>query len=265
MQKNNLFSTRRLLLLFKHSVIVNKKLIGISLAGVAGSMFVLLIFFQKTSNFQNWTNYNYMVVFAFLFVSLGSIYVSQSFPAFRSKEKTLVFLMLPASTSEKFIFEFLTRIIAFVLFMPLLFWCVANLEGAIVNLYAPGLINYKFSFGQGLTEFIAKGKINGWDIFAIVQACLFVFIATFTGACHFSKSPWVKTLFTLSIIVGGYALLAYLLFKGLNLRVYRPSDSGIIFFPKNNEELITFFAVTATVVNLFLLAIAWFGFKEKEV
>lgn len=264
MRKNNLFSTQRFLSLFKLSVIVNKKLIGISLAGVVGSLFVLLIFFQLTSNFENWTNYNSMVIFAFLFVSLGSIYVSQSFPAFRSKEKTLVFLMLPASTSEKFIFELLTRIIAYVLFMPLLFWSVANLEGAIVNLYVPRLINYKFSFGQGLTEFIAKGKINGWDIFAIVQGCLFVFIAIFTGACHFSKSPRVKTLFAFSLIVGGYALLGYLLFKGLNLKEYTSSDYMII-FPKNNEALISSFAVAATVVNLSLLAIAWFGFKEKEV
>lgn len=263
METNNTFSFKRLELLFRQSFIINKKLIGISLIGAAGILFVALFFIQSINNFRSWTNYTGMVFFLFCSVSLGGIYTSQSFPAFRSKERTLSFLMLPSSASEKFIFEFLTRIVAFILFIPLLFWGVANLEGAIVHHYVPRLINYKFSFGQGLTEFIIKRKINGWDIFAIIQGCLFVFITTFTGACHFSKSPRVKTLFTLSVIIGGYALLAYLLFKGLNLKDYNPSYGKI--FPKNNEEFITTFSIAASVVNLSLLAIAWFGFKEKEV
>lgn len=263
MQTNNLFSLQRFIMLFKQSLVVNKKIIGISLAGLTGTLFVALIFFQAVSNFRSWENQKYMSIFIVFFFFLGMIYSSLSFPAFRSKVKSVAYLMVPASSSEKFVFEFLTRIIAFILLIPLIFWLVANLEGAIVHHYVPRLINYKFSFGQGIAEIIKNRKLDEWGMFAIVQIFLFILISAFAGASHFTKSPLIKTLFTISGIICGYALLTFLLFKGLNMKEYSPSDAGIL-FPKNKKEFIAFFALAATVVNLSLLAIAWFRFKEKE-
>jgi hypothetical protein len=204
-----------------------------------------------------------MNFFLVLFVFLGMIYPSLSFPAFRSKEKSIAYLLFPASRSEKFIFEFLTRIVLFALLLPAIFWLVANLEGAIVNHYVLQFTNYKFSFGMAIAEGAKNGKLDGWGIYAITQALLFVLISTFAGSSHFTKSTLIKTLFTFSGIICGYILLIFLLFKGLNLKEYNPADAGII-FPKNNDEMITTFAIGATVVNLTLLAIAWFRFKEKE-
>jgi len=264
MQTNNLFSLHRFIMLFKQSLMTNKRFIGISLAGVTGTLFVSLILFQSMSNFRNWDQSDYLVTFAVFFFSLGIIYSSLSFPAFRTKEKSIAYLMLPASTSEKYVFELLTRIVTFILFMPLLFWVVANLEGNVVHHYEPRLINYKFSFAQAWTEFTKNAPIQGWSKLAFIQGALFVFIAAFTGASHFSKSPLVKTLFTFSIIVGGYALFTYLLIKGLNLKEYQPSNHRILFMNDRNQA-ITFFAIAGTVVNLSLLAIAWFRLKEKEV
>lgn len=264
MQTNNMFSIKRFILLFKQSVIVNKNLIGISLIGVAGILFVSLFFLQSINNYQRWTNSSCMVYFLFCYVSLGGIFTSQSFPAFRSKEKSLVYLLLPASSSEKFIFEFLTRIIALILLFPPVFWIIVNLEGAIVHHYIPRLVNYNFSFRVGFDEFFNRDKVSDWNIFAIVQFFLFVYLVTFTGACHFSKSPRTKTLFTLSVIVGGYVLLGYLLYRGLNLKEYNMNTKSILFMRKK-EDLFIFLSIVGIVVNLSLIAIAWFRFKEKEV
>ena len=263
MQANNLFSLQRFIMLFRQSLIVNKKLIGISLAGFSGSLFVALLFFQAVSNFRSWENSNYMSIFIVLFFLLGMIYSSLSFRAFRTKEKSVAYLMLPASSSEKFIFEFLTQIVVFILLMPLLFWLVANLEGIITHHYVQRLINYKFSFGQGLAEIINKWKINEWGMIAIVQGFLSVFISAFTGASHFTKSPLVKTLFTISGIICGYALFIYLIFNGLNLKEYSPVNNRILLI-HNSEEVVIFLALATTVINLTMLAIAWFRFKEKE-
>lgn len=263
MQTNNLFSSKRFLILIRQSLIVNKKLIGISLAGLTGTLFVALYFLQAVSNFRGWDNQNSMSLFIVTFIFLAMIYSSLSFPAFRSKEKSVAYLLLPCSSSEKFAFEFLTRIVIYILLIPVLYWVVANLEGAIVNHYVPRLINYKFSFVVGIDEIMKKSNLDAWGIYAIGQFLLFILISTFTGASHFTKSPLLKTLFTISGCFCGYALLTFLLFKGLNLKAYNPSNGGIL-FPNNNEEMIVILSLGATVVNLFLLAIAWFRFKEKE-
>jgi hypothetical protein len=248
-------------MLIKLSLRVNKKLILISLAGVTGTLFIGLFLLQAMINFEYWGQGEYMTTFFFIFLFLGLIYTSQSFPAFRSKTKSLSFLMLPASNSEKYVFELLTRIIAFVIFMPFLYWIVSNIEGIIVHHYVPQMVNYKFSFLDVISKFSKTEKPGNWGILAITQTILFVFTAAFAGASHFSKSPLIKTLLTFSTIVTGYFLLSFLLFKGLNLKEIQPSANNI-FFHKNNALI--FFAVAGVLINLSLLAIAWFRLKEKE-
>ncbi len=248
------------MMLVKQSWRVNKKTIGISMAGISGTLFLLLIFFQSMSDFKYWTNQSYLGTFMFFFFALGAIYASSSFPAFRSKEKSITYLTLPVSTLEKYIFELLTRVIGFIILMPLLYWIIANIEGSIIHYYFPSLVNYKFSFSQVLTDY----PMSGWKKIAFLQGGLFVFIAAFTGASHFNKSPLIKSLFTFSIIVIGYFLFIYLLIKGFNLENYRTANNGMLFF-KGEKGSITFFAIAATVVNVVLLAVAWFRLKEKEV
>jgi len=263
METNNSFSMQRFILLCKQSLIINKKLIGISLVGFSGTLFIALIFLQSVNHFNNWRNENYMATFAVAFFSLGLVYSSLSFPAFRSKERSMTFLMLPTSSSEKYVFELMSRIVLFMLLMPLLFWIVANLEGAIVHSFVPEFANFKFSFGEGWSKITQKEPFDGWAKLAMVQGCLFVFIAPFVGASHFSKSPLLKTLFSLSLIMVGYALFTFLLVKGLNLEEYHPANDRVLFI-SNEHQAIASLAIGTTVINLCFLAIAFFRLKEKE-
>jgi hypothetical protein len=250
------------MMLFKQSLRINKRLIGISLSAVAGSFFIALILFQLASQFRNWSERDCQITFEWFFFMLGIVYCSFAFPAFRTKEKTMAYLMLPVSISEKFTFEILTRIIVFILFMPLMFWLVANLEGFIVHHFVPDLINYKLSFGTVLTVF-THNNTTGWAIFGYIQIVLLAFIVAFTGASYFSKAPLMKTIFTLSIIQVGFILFIYLLYKGFNMKEVSFSIERI-FFIKSEAEAVIFFALSLLVVNMSLLAIAWFSLKEKE-
>jgi hypothetical protein len=263
MKKENSFSLNRLMGLTLQSLIVNKKLLGISVAGVAGILFIFLIFAQRNLSFSRWDQGDYMATFLAFFFLTGILWTGQSFPAFRSKEKSIAYLMVPASLSEKFIFELISRIVAFILFMPILFWTVANIEGTIVNHFKPELVNYTFSFREGWEEFTKHWIMNMWNKVGYMQTFLFILIAGFTGACHFSKSPLVKTIFIFIIIITGYFVLIYLLIKGLNLDDYMPSGRTVLpFYGKGQSEV--FFAFASTIVNLTLLSISWFRFKERE-
>ena len=263
METNNLFSFQRLMLLGKQAFIINKKLIGISLAGFAGTLFMFLMLFQSMSHFSNWDNKAYVVTFIFLFFSLGVIYSSLSFPAFRSKEKSMAFLMLPASATEKFVFELLTRIVVFILLMPLYFWIIANFEGMVVHSFMPELTNYKFSFHEGYMAIVKDGRFEFWALILTLQGILFVFIAPFAGASHFSKSPLLKTMFTFSLVIAGYGLFVYLLVKGLSLEGIHPEGDRVLFM-HNTDSALVFLGILSTAINLSLLSIAFFKLKEKE-
>jgi hypothetical protein len=261
MQTKNSFSFQRFILLLKLSLQVNKKLILISLSTVTGTLFIGLWLLQSMVNFEYWDSSSYMTTFFFIFLILGFIYTSKSFPAFRSTTKSLSYLMLPVSNSEKYVFEFLTRVLVFIVFMPILFWIVSNIEGRIVHSIEPQLVNYKFSFFETISKFSKSEKPGNWGILAIAQSVFFVFAGAFTGASHFSKSPLVKTLLTFSTIVAGYFLYSMLLFKGLHMKEYEHASNSL-FLHKNYALIFT--AVSVTLINITLLAIAWFSLKEKE-
>lgn len=249
--------------LLRHSIIVNKKLLGISVAGAAGTLFIILIFIQRNISLTRWDQGDYMMTFFAFFILVGILWTGQSFPAFRSKEKSIAYLMLPASTFEKFTFEVLTRLVAYILFMPLLFWIVANIEGAVVHHYKPDLVNYTFSFSQGWEESTKNLNKNFWINSGYLQKYLFFLIAGFTGACYFSKSPLLKTIFFFIVTVAGYSILIYLLVKGLKINDYMPSGRTILSFHEKGKAEV-FFAIAATVINLTLITMSWFRFKERE-
>lgn len=260
MQTNNQFTMQRFVLLGKQSFIINKKMIGISLVGFVGILFLALLFFQSVNHFVRWDQKSYEVTFFSFFFLLGIIFSGLSFPAFRSKEKSMTYLMLPASASEKYIFEFLVRVVLYIILMPLLFWMVANFEGAVVHYFVPELTKHTFPF-------IKQDSIHieniGWMDLAKLQAFLFIFVVYFSGASHFTKSPILKTMFTISMIALGYGLFTFLLLKGLNLESFH-IESKRIFFIKDEHDGLVFLAILETVINLSLLAIAWFRLKEKE-
>lgn len=249
--------------LFRQSFLVNKKMLGISIAGVAGSLFILLMFCQRNFSYTRWDQGDYMLIFLMFFFMVGIIWTGKSFPSFRSKEKSISYLMLPASTPEKFFFEFLIRIVAFILLMPLVFWIIANIEGAMMHRFKPELVNYTFSFSAGWAEFTKNWQADMWIKYGYFEAYLFSLIASFTGACYFSKSPLVKTIFIFLVIVTGYFLLIYLLVRGLKIDNYLPTGRTILPLHGKRETAI-FFAIASTAVNLTLLSVSWFRFKERE-
>jgi hypothetical protein len=262
MESGNTFSLQRLMLLFKQSFTINKKQLAITIISIAAIFFVILVLSQSAAQFVKWRPSNGLILFEIFFFAFGIVYSSFAFPAFRTKEKTMSYLMLPVSTLEKFTFEFLTRIVAFILFMPLLFLIVANLEGIIVHHFVPELTYYKFSFGTAWKD-LNNHQVKGWIMFGYIQTALFAFIVAFTGASYFSKAPLMKTIFTFSIVQVTGILFIYLLSKGLNLKGNDLSGQNILFI-KNEADAVVFYALSALAVNLTLLSIAWFSLKEKE-
>ena len=269
METKNTFSFQRFRLLCNQSLVINKRVITLWLGGFTGILFVALFLFQLAAGFARWENESYLSTFVSLFFVMGVIYVSNSFPAFSSKERSMSYLMLPASASEKYIFELLTRIVLFIIVVPFLFWAVANLEGQIVHLFVPTFKHYQCTFGtlwSGLLNhdnLHNHGNWNGWGVMLAFQGVLFVFCAFFAGASHFEKSAFLKTLLTFLFLMAGFALYSYLISRLLGMNGMHPANDRVLFI-HSKEAGIFYFALATALVNLCLLAIAWFKLKEKE-
>lgn len=250
-------------MLFKSSFLINRKLITLTLAGVAGTFFVSLLLLQKLTSFSNWHQQEYLGTFLVFFLLLGAVYSSLSFPAFRSRVASVNYLMLPASTFEKFLFELTTRILAFIIIMPLLFWVVANLEARIVFHYRPDLGRPDFSFIDGWNDLFTYKEMTGWINLLVANLLTMVFTLTFAGAAYFTKSPLVKTLFTITIIAMSFSFYIWLLLKAFDIMNFSPAGSRVLFI-YNEIQAQAFFAIGSSAINIILIIISWFFLKEKE-
>ena len=231
-------------------------------------MFIVLLFLQSINKFNNWADGAYLALFIVCSIILGAIYISNSFPAFRTKEKSMAYLMLPATTYEKFLFEFLSRIVLFILLMPLLLVSVVYFETFLVHNFVTGFEQFTISKLKIGNEHFNGGNLDHnlimWTKYTIIQYGLLLWIIIFTGASHFSKSPLLKTFFTVTIIYVGFGFFIYLITKALGINGDNTRNL-ILQIPKDGELIVVFASIIVTILNLSLLAMAFFRLKEKEV
>ncbi|WOK09190.1 hypothetical protein RT717_11135 [Imperialibacter roseus] len=263
---SNIFNSRRFLLLCRQHFVHNNKLLGFSAGAYVGVVFILLSFVQATENFLPHDLDNFRGFLIGFVIVFGLLYVGYSFPAFRSKESTMNYLLVPASLIEKFVFELVTRIGLMLLALPLLFWITFNLQGYFFTLFT------EFSFDPiGIQQLVTVEMPNGidsvgWFIVMITGLALLLFVVPFTGAAIFSKQPLVKTLFSVAVIVIFYSTVIYLVAEPLGLNQYhRDPEEGMWLLPTNEHTAFRFFGVVVIIANAVMLFVAYRKLKEREV
>jgi hypothetical protein len=246
-------------------VIHHYRILLTSIVAFCGGLFILLLVIQFADDFRppGSSGGVFFELLMMIFVGTAIICGATAFPPFRSKEKTMNYLMLPASAAEKFLTEFLTRMLLFLVITPLLYWFIYNLEGYAVNVFYPA-----FSFtGQNLfawpdmdmdTE-TARRRI----LILIPSAAFLLFTIPFTGATIFMKNALIKTLFSVAIIFFFNAFLIYFFIEILSFRDFFPPES--ILFLSNTEDILTALTAAAIIFNVGFLSAAYFKLKEKEV
>ena len=132
---NNIFSARRFGLLCRQYVIHNTEFLLLSMVAYVGEIFIVLSMVQlgnglRPHNLENFQGFLIGCISVF-----GILYAGHAFPAFRSKESTINYLMVPASALEKFGFEFLGRIGITILMLPLLYWATFHLQGYFFTMF----------------------------------------------------------------------------------------------------------------------------------
>jgi hypothetical protein len=256
---NNSFSLKRIGLLYKQYYFLNENrllLVLIATCGlISGYHFLIHLFNYRFLADRNFA-YNYHTTsFVIAMVGGSLLWCGSAFPAFRSSQKRFSYLINPVTTTERFMFEFINRIVIFIVAFPLIYWISTNLVTSIFHYYNPDYENYLFNYSELLPQKTTNSAIS----LILTSGLLFVTIL-YTGATYFQKLPQVKTIITTGfvwLIIYGYSYLAV---EVLNLEPFLPVTDRKIFM-LNVRDL----QIAVIIANITLLIISYLKVKEKEV
>ncbi|MGK7395065.1 MAG: hypothetical protein ACNS62_10845 [Candidatus Cyclobacteriaceae bacterium M3_2C_046] len=262
MKTQKQFKFSRFYNLIRYKFIENRQQMLVVLGGFSVAVMILLFLIQRANQHSVWETDDYMKFFLVLYIFSGVIYAGYAFSSFRNKEKTINYLMIPASSLEKFLFEFISRIIFFMLGMPLLFWLLANLEYGIGSLILPDFLAQPFSWREAYNLIFDQEAMVGWKKLAFILTGALVLIIPFTGASYFKKYPLLKSLISFGLIIGTYILLGYLLIRYLDLPEYEKDN---LLFISNEKQSVRAGLSALILLALGLLSVTYFKIREKEV
>ena len=260
---NNIFSWKRFLLLFKQHFIHNAQFLLLSTVAYTGVSFIVLSIAQmgndlephRLEGFQG-----FLIAFVTVF---GILYVGHSFPAFRSKESTIHYLMVPASILEKFVFEFISRIGFILLTLPLLFWLTFNLQGYFFQLFTDEIFE---SIGiQNLVMLDDVPADNSFLIYSVVTGGVFLALSlAFTGSAMFTKQPLVKSLFAVAMVVMLFVGYSYIVVEHFGVGRYNPPERMLL-VPLQQDGVLKAVTTALFAGTLVMLFVAFRKLKEREV
>ncbi len=245
MKTDTSFSISRFSLLFNQFRIYNGKLILISISGLIGGLFVMLYSIQIITRFDTWRYEHFMYLFMGLFMVLAIVYSGSSFPGLRTREKGYNYLQLPATTTEKFLFELLMRVLIFIPLMPALYWAIFHLEGNLVEMLNSEFTFQSFSFTEGF-HLPTEAENNWMKLFVASQGLLFLTVPFF-GATVFMKQPVIKTLGWSIAVLYVHLFLLNPLLKNASPLVIHPLTAYIL------------------LVNISMVTLAYFKLKRKQI
>jgi hypothetical protein len=217
--------------------------------------FSVILFFSALNNANAWEKMNTFYIAGFI---ISGMFISgMAFTNFRSKEKTMNYLMLPASTLEKFISELLITTIVFAIAYTIIFYAFNT---------ATYLLGSMYGFPVDFVSLSDMHILEGFMYYVIFQS---IFLA---GSATFRKVPLFFTSFTLFV-----AAIAILIFTVIITTLFKGEFENLAFnnfninsntFPEmdiENHYLVLipkymFYYLTAPVFWL----VTYFKLKEKE-
>lgn len=264
METNQFFSLKRFYLLIKNDLLINYKTYLFTLMGAFIAGFVIFyISMPKSFPASAFDNDNYMQIAVICLFGLG-VFVGLSFPELSNKIKTTNYLLLPASTFEKFLVQFSLRFIGGSLLFTVIIWLDAHLARWII-------LNVFEGFDSTIIEKVnIHAMFKGakfYSILPFIFAILSIGTYLFSIRLFFRKNALVKTVISLGFVV-------YIMFCLMVLfsHLFYPQTTGfnvtlneyeLTFLPIRNVEL--WFHSIMYLSGLFLLPLGYFKLKEKQV
>jgi len=266
MRTIKLFNMKRFGRFAKSTICLNYKQTLMMCGVLAISIFVISLI-AMAQNTSQWNKDGWIPVFIVNYFVAGIIYAGFAFSQFRSKEKTIMSLMVPVTPFERFLYEFIEKIASYILLYPFLFWIFSSLAVFVGNAYPTKNISVKVN---GFTTYpfetisyqqpIANAE-NGL-IPMLFALSILAFTLAFAGAATFRKNPLVKTIIFVGVVFGIIAGYIYLI--AVKLKLQYPWIE-ILKDYLQKEQAFVILTIILLAFSLITFCYSYFKLKEKEV
>lgn len=263
MKQNKYFSLGRLARLLRNDWLINQKTYLFTVIGM--SIAVYAIAFMSMQNSVNYNINNYTPLLLFFLMGVGA-FIGNAFPVLKDSIKTTNYLLAPGSTFEKFMVQFLIRMVIFIPLSLIIFWIAMHLAKAslfsnpersfvpmedIPDFHFPDLFSQVKSFR---------------DQFIIVTSIFSFATVLFAGSVYFNRFSLVKTLIISWLMIGIVALsfvfFSHIFYPAQTIGLHAQLPDYKISGDMSNVKLADY--LLGGLSWIFFLPLAYFKLKEKE-
>lgn len=265
MKTNQIFNFHRFWKYTKSTFLLSLKRNGL----IWGTIATVVFFSSLITMGHNTSNWNYggwVPLYLFILIVGGILLAGTSFPYFRSREKSILTLMVPVTSFEKLLYEVIEKIIVFIILFPVVFYLFSSFAVTLRNMITPGqiitcngrntfpfeLISLKNIYWNRLDEDIQIPLLLG-----LISTCI-----ALAGTTVFKKYPLIKTIVFIGAVMA--VIAGYFVLYIQKLHFEHPWIESLTRHLKKDQG----FAI-AHIATLFaclvVLAFAYFKVKEKEV
>jgi hypothetical protein len=260
MKTNQIFNFNRFGRYAQSAMIMHYRQLLLLIGAVSASLFLYVLIITNTAMEGNWELNDWRAMFFTTFSIGGIMYVGYAFSPLRKKEKTIKFLLIPASTLEKFIYELIEKFLLFWLLFPTLFYVFGNLAIKISTVLRRSMGQYA-DMKPFSTVVFTEGSPDG-QMRLIIILGIMLFILAFAGAATFRKYPLIKTIVFCGGVVAIVAGYFYMIMEKLHLHHPWIENLGDHLSKQQGLALIN---SVMLIFSLIVLAFAYFKLKEREV
>jgi len=282
MNSNRFFSFSRFYQLLRNDILLNYKkylltIVGAFILGFIAMLMTMPSYMYNDDTFK-FDSSGYMNLFFMCLVGLGA-FVGSAFSELSSKIKTSNYLLMPASTLEKFLCQFVIRAMVGTVIFLFIFWVDAHLARIVSlshieysNGQSAGPEKYDYIEKFHYSMLLIKSKypfVTNWKLFEGIGMILMIFSSgmfLFSVKIFFRKLGLIKTgitlvatLFLIMFIMTFFSHLFYPETKGFN-------TANIDYFLSNgytNNDI--FLYSIGYIAPLLLLPLGYFKLKEKQL
>ncbi len=260
----NIFNFTRFKNLFIRDLFENLKPMATTIVGVF-VVLSLMLYIMFFTNEEEQIKMFYKSVFQIVFI-LSSLFISgNAFRDFRNKEQNMNYLMLPSSTLEKFLSQYLLVTVVFTVLVLLFHYLFGLVNLVVVNSFKDYSIDINYLF-------------NTDNVLPFLRVFIPLQLLLLAGAVTFKKVPLFATLLSqfLYTMVNGLIIIVVmsLIFSNLNEQHLHLSNNFFLVNGTISGEISAdsfsfwsfkaFYYFWQYLLPIFSIIYIWFKIKEKE-